>query len=204
MSKSDASGQALDHAVGGRLVVPRNAVTSAEAVAGTSSATANGSARMRGGDTSHGVSIARFLHPSRQRRDVRPGHLRYIRFVDFRLSDEQELLRASVREFAEAEMRPHVMEWDEAQHFPMDLLPKLAQLGLMGIQFAEQFGGSAMSAVDYCICIEELARVVRRSRSRWPLTTGCARRTSRCSAPMRRRRSTCRGWCAARCSARGD
>jgi alkylation response protein AidB-like acyl-CoA dehydrogenase len=79
--------------------------------------------------------------------------------VDFRLSDDQELLRASVREFAEAEMRPHVMEWDEAQHFPMDLLPKLAELGLMGVQFAEEFGGSGMSAVDYCVCIEELARV---------------------------------------------
>lgn len=79
--------------------------------------------------------------------------------MDFRLSDEQELLRQTVREFAEAEMRPHVMEWDESQHFPMDLLPKLADLGLMGIQFAEEYGGAAMSSVDYCICIEELARV---------------------------------------------
>jgi len=79
--------------------------------------------------------------------------------MDFRASDEQELLRRTVREFAEAEMRPHVLEWDEAQHFPMDLLPKLATLGLMGITFAEEYGGSAMSAVDYCICIEELARV---------------------------------------------
>jgi alkylation response protein AidB-like acyl-CoA dehydrogenase len=79
--------------------------------------------------------------------------------MDFRLSEEQELLRRTVREFAEAEMRPHVMEWDEAQHFPMDLLPKLASLGLMGIQYPEAYGGSAMSAVDYCICIEELARV---------------------------------------------
>src|SRR6187397_1021973 len=75
------------------------------------------------------------------------------------LTEEQELLRRTVREFAEAEMRPHVMEWDETQHFPMDLLPKLAELGLMGIQFDEKYGGSAMSAVDYCICIEELARV---------------------------------------------
>jgi alkylation response protein AidB-like acyl-CoA dehydrogenase len=79
--------------------------------------------------------------------------------MDFRLSDEQQLLRASVREFAEAEIRPHVMEWDETQRFPMDLLPKLAHLGLMGIQFAEEYGGAGMSAVDYCICIEELARV---------------------------------------------
>jgi len=51
------------------------------------------------------------------------------------------------------------MEWDETQHFPMELLPKLADLGLMGIQFPEEYGGAAMSAVDYCICIEELARV---------------------------------------------
>ena len=79
--------------------------------------------------------------------------------MDFRLSDEQELLRRSIREFAETEMRPHVMEWDEAQHFPQELVPKLAALGLMGIQFPEAFGGAAMSAVDYCICIEELARV---------------------------------------------
>jgi alkylation response protein AidB-like acyl-CoA dehydrogenase len=79
--------------------------------------------------------------------------------VDFRPTEEQELLRRSVREFAEAEIRPHVMEWDEAQRFPMELLPKLASLGLMGIQLSEEYGGSAMSAVDYCICIEELARV---------------------------------------------
>jgi alkylation response protein AidB-like acyl-CoA dehydrogenase len=79
--------------------------------------------------------------------------------MDFRLSDDQQLLRRTVREFAEAEIRPHVMEWDEAQHFPMDLLPKLADLGLTGIQFPEEYGGAAMSAVDYCICIEELARV---------------------------------------------
>ena len=79
--------------------------------------------------------------------------------MDFRPSDEQDLLRRTVREFAEAEMRPHVMEWDEAQHFPMELLPKLAVLGLMGITFDEQYGGAGMSAVDYCICIEELARV---------------------------------------------
>ena len=77
----------------------------------------------------------------------------------FRLSEEQELLRRSVREFAESEIRPHVMAWDNTQHFPHELLPKLAELGLMGIQFPEALGGAAMSAVDYCICIEELARV---------------------------------------------
>ena len=79
--------------------------------------------------------------------------------MDFRPSDEQEILRRTVREFAEAEIQPHVMEWDEAQQFTPDLLPKLAALGLMGIQFSEEYGGAGMSAVDYCICIEELARV---------------------------------------------
>jgi alkylation response protein AidB-like acyl-CoA dehydrogenase len=75
------------------------------------------------------------------------------------LTDDQQLLRQAVREFAERELRPHVMEWDEAQQFPRGLVDQLAALGLMGIQFPEQYGGAAMSAVDYCVCIEELARV---------------------------------------------
>ena len=79
--------------------------------------------------------------------------------MDFRLSEEQELLRRSVREFAETEIRPHIREWDQDQHFPTELMPKLAALGLLGIQFPEQYGGAGMTAVDYCICIEELARV---------------------------------------------
>ena len=79
--------------------------------------------------------------------------------MDFRPTEEQKLLRRSVREFAETEMRPHAREWDETQHFPAELMPKLAALGLLGIQFPEQYGGAAMSAIDYCICIEELARV---------------------------------------------
>jgi hypothetical protein len=79
--------------------------------------------------------------------------------MDFRLSEEQDLLRRSVREFAETEMRPHVRQWDQDQHFPLELMPKLAALGLLGIQFAERYGGAGMTALDYCICIEELARV---------------------------------------------
>jgi len=79
--------------------------------------------------------------------------------MDFRPTEEQEILRRTVREFAESEIRPHVMEWDEAQQFPMDLLQKLAALGLLGITFDERYGGAAMSGVDYCICIEEIARV---------------------------------------------
>ena len=79
--------------------------------------------------------------------------------MDFRLTEEQELLRRTLREFAETEIRPHVMEWDEAQHFPIELVPRLAALGLLGVQWPEAYGGAGLSAVDYCICIEELARV---------------------------------------------
>ena len=79
--------------------------------------------------------------------------------MDLRPTADQELLRRSVREFAEAEIRPHVMEWDEQQHFPPALVSRLAELGLLGMQFPEEFGGAGLSAVDYCICIEELARV---------------------------------------------
>jgi alkylation response protein AidB-like acyl-CoA dehydrogenase len=79
--------------------------------------------------------------------------------VDFRPTDEQQLLRRTIREFAETEIRPHVREWDETQHFPSEIVPALAALGLLGIQFSEEFGGAGMSAIDYCICIEELARV---------------------------------------------
>ena len=110
--------------------------------------------------------------------------------MDFRLTEEQELLRRTVREFAETEIRPHVREWDEAQHFPSELMPKLAALGLLGIQFPEAYGGAGMSAVDYCICIEELARVDPGGRA-------VGRRAQRpvlgahraCSAPRRRRQT---------------
>ncbi|PYR38280.1 MAG: acyl-CoA dehydrogenase [Acidobacteria bacterium] len=79
--------------------------------------------------------------------------------MDFRLAEEQRLLRSSVRQFAETEIRPHVRQWDEAQHFPVEIVPRMASLGLLGIQVPEAYGGAGLSVIDYCICIEELARV---------------------------------------------
>jgi alkylation response protein AidB-like acyl-CoA dehydrogenase len=79
--------------------------------------------------------------------------------VDFTFSDEQKHLRKSVREFAEGEIAPHVMEWDEAAHFPTELLPKLAEMGLMGVIFPEQYGGAGLGYIEYTTVIEELARV---------------------------------------------
>jgi alkylation response protein AidB-like acyl-CoA dehydrogenase len=79
--------------------------------------------------------------------------------VDFSFTDEQQHLRRSVREFAESEIAPHVMEWDEASHFPSELIPKLAEMGLLGVIFPEEYGGAGLGYVEYVSVIEELARV---------------------------------------------
>jgi alkylation response protein AidB-like acyl-CoA dehydrogenase len=79
--------------------------------------------------------------------------------MNFELTAEQLQIKHSVREFAEAEIAPHVLEWDETQHFPVELLPKLAELGLMGVIFPEEYGGAGMGYVEYATIIEELARV---------------------------------------------
>jgi len=79
--------------------------------------------------------------------------------MNFDLTPEQEQIKLSVREFAESEIRPHVMEWDETQHFPEELRPQLAELGLLGVLFPEELGGAGMGYVEYATIIEELGRV---------------------------------------------
>src|SRR5260370_30428656 len=79
--------------------------------------------------------------------------------MEFELNEEQKQIKMSVREFAEAEIGPDVLEWDEAQHFPIELQPKLAELGLTGVLFPEKYGGAGMGYVGYATIIEELSRV---------------------------------------------
>src|ERR1044072_8692710 len=79
--------------------------------------------------------------------------------MHFELTEEQQQIKMSVREFAESEIAPHVMEWDESQHFPIELKPKLAELGLMGVLFPEEYGGAGMGYVEYVTIIDELSRV---------------------------------------------
>ena len=79
--------------------------------------------------------------------------------MDFELSEEQQQIKQTIREFAEAELAPHVSEWDEAQHFPVELRPKLAELGIMGVLVPEEYGGAGMGYIEYAAIIEELARV---------------------------------------------
>jgi alkylation response protein AidB-like acyl-CoA dehydrogenase len=79
--------------------------------------------------------------------------------MDFEYSAEQVQLRKSVRDFAQAEIAPHVMEWDEQQIFPLDLVKKAGHMGIMGAIFPEELGGAGFGYVEYSIVIEELARV---------------------------------------------
>ena len=79
--------------------------------------------------------------------------------MDFQLSDEQEQLRRNVRRYAEREILPHVMEWDEAARFPLETVKELGRLGLMGVIFPAQYGGAGMGYVEYATAVEELSRV---------------------------------------------
>jgi alkylation response protein AidB-like acyl-CoA dehydrogenase len=79
--------------------------------------------------------------------------------MGFDLTEEQQQVKRSVREFTEAEIKPHVMEWDEAQRLPREIFTKMGELGLMGVLFPEEYGGAGMGYVEYATVIEEIARV---------------------------------------------
>jgi alkylation response protein AidB-like acyl-CoA dehydrogenase len=79
--------------------------------------------------------------------------------MDFRFAESHELLRRTVREFAQKEVAPHARKWDEEERFPKEIVPRLAELGLLGIRIPEEYGGSGMDTMSYAICVEELARV---------------------------------------------
>jgi alkylation response protein AidB-like acyl-CoA dehydrogenase len=75
------------------------------------------------------------------------------------VSSEREAILETVRDFCEAEIRPHVMEWDEAQVFPRELFGKLGELGLLGMIFPEAYGGAGLTYLDYIAVIEEISSV---------------------------------------------
>ena len=75
------------------------------------------------------------------------------------LTENQTLIRDTIRDFAQSKIKPKVMEWDEAQHFPTNILRELGELGFMGIIFPEEYGGAGLGYVDFVIIIEELGIV---------------------------------------------
>jgi len=79
--------------------------------------------------------------------------------LDFQLTDEQHQLKKSVREFAEREIAPHVMKWDEACYYPIEVIKELGKLGVMGTIFPAEYGGAGLGYQEYVIAIEELSRV---------------------------------------------
>ena len=79
--------------------------------------------------------------------------------MDFTLPPHVEALRDEVRKFAEREIRPHVMAWDEAKTFPMAVVKQLGEMGMMGVIFPEEYGGAGMGYMEYAVIVEELSRV---------------------------------------------
>ncbi len=79
--------------------------------------------------------------------------------MDFALSAEHEAFRRVVREFAEAEIAPHAEEWDRTHTFPVETIRKMGEMGLFGLPFPEEFGGSEAGLLTLCLAIEEIARV---------------------------------------------
>src|SRR3954464_4840464 len=79
--------------------------------------------------------------------------------MDFRLTDEQELIRSSAREFADRELAPHTRDWDRAPEIARSLVPKLADAGYLGSGWDEEYGGSGLDTLSYCLVVEELGKV---------------------------------------------
>ena len=79
--------------------------------------------------------------------------------MDFQLSDEQRLLRDTVRDFARNEVGPHAEELDRTKSFPYELVEQMGELDLMGIPFPEEYGGGGGDSLSYAIAVEELTRV---------------------------------------------
>ncbi len=79
--------------------------------------------------------------------------------MNFSPSENQAMIAQMVRDFAEKEVRPYLMEWDEAQHFPVETFKKMGELGLMGVLVPESYGGAGLGYEEYVTAIVELAKV---------------------------------------------
>lgn len=79
--------------------------------------------------------------------------------MNFHVSENQQMIIGMVRDFAEKHIRPHVMEWDEAQVFPVEIFKKLGELGLMGVLVPEEYGGSGLGYFEYVYVISEISKV---------------------------------------------
>lgn len=79
--------------------------------------------------------------------------------IHFNFTDDQQAIRDLARDFAETELKPHRLEWDESQEFPRDAFRKMGELGFLGTMIPTELGGAGLTATDNAIIIEEIARV---------------------------------------------
>jgi alkylation response protein AidB-like acyl-CoA dehydrogenase len=79
--------------------------------------------------------------------------------ISFDETESEQILRKTVRQFAAKEVAPHARKWDEEEHFPIELVPKLAELGLLGLRVPAEYGGADMTTQEVAIVIDELSRV---------------------------------------------
>lgn len=78
--------------------------------------------------------------------------------MDFKFTEEQQMLREAFAQFAKEEIEPNAAKWDEEDHVPMELVPKMGDMGIMGIFVPEEYGGVGLGHVERCIALEEIAR----------------------------------------------
>jgi len=79
--------------------------------------------------------------------------------MNFEYTENQKMIAQTIREFGEKNIRPYIMEWDESQHFPVDLFKKLGELGLMGVLVPEEYGGAGLGYLEYVTVIDEIAKI---------------------------------------------
>ncbi len=75
------------------------------------------------------------------------------------LTENQTIIRNTIRDFAEKNIRPYVMQFDESQEFPIEIMKQLGELGFLGILIDEKFGGAGLGYVEYALIVEELAKI---------------------------------------------
>ena len=79
--------------------------------------------------------------------------------INFDLNENQVMIKDMIKKFGEEHIRPKMMEWDEAQHFPIEVFKKLGELGLMGVLVPQEYGGSGFSYTEYVTVISEIAKI---------------------------------------------
>src|SRR5690606_15287996 len=79
--------------------------------------------------------------------------------MNFQTAETQKMIEESIKDFAATDIRPHIMEWDESQTFPVELFRKLGEMGFMGVLVPEELGGSGLGYHEYITIVEEISKV---------------------------------------------